>query len=244
MTTKVLSIDLDYIMGPTIETYQHETQYDNPEFSWDLFYIEHPEQKKAYHWIDQSNLLYCHDIFLKSLKYNPDVSFGYDHDAILYAIHQCSDIELINVDHHDDVMHGANFNGNYDLNLEYFHIVNSDSVCEGNWGAWLHHKGRLKSFTWIHNKNSANLQRNDFNEDLLGDKYHSCSRNEYEFENYKFDYVYVCLSPLYIPPQQWHYFTMFMMTYKEFTGNDINLLSQQRFEYNEVYNKVTDAILH
>ena len=241
MTTKVLSIDLDYIMGPTIETYQQNIHSGPPEFSWKIFYDHHPEHERAYYWIDQSNLLYCYDIFLKSLKYNPDVSFGYDHDAILYAIHQCSDIELINVDHHDDVMHGAHEEG---LGWENFHVANSDYVCEGNWGAWLDHKKRLKSFTWIHNNNSGNLERNGFNIDLLGDKYHSCPRSEYKFENYKFDYVYVCLSPHYIAQEQWHYFTMFMMAYREFTGNDINLLSQQRFEYNEIYNKVSDAILH
>jgi hypothetical protein len=134
LTTKVLSIDMDYIMGPTIEIYQHHVQSGPPEFSWKLFYDFNPEHERAYYWIDQSNLLYCYDIFLKSLKYNPNVSFGYDHDAILYPIHQCSDIEIINVDHHDDVMHGAHEEG---LDWENFHVANNDYVCEGNWGAWL-----------------------------------------------------------------------------------------------------------
>ena len=49
---------------------------------------------------------FCFDVFLKSLKHSDSVSFGYEHDAILFHIEKFTDIELINIDHHDDILGG------------------------------------------------------------------------------------------------------------------------------------------
>ena len=34
-----------------------------------------------------------------------------------------------------------------------------NNIHEGNWGAWLRRNGKLNSFTWIRNLNSANVSR-------------------------------------------------------------------------------------
>ncbi len=264
MTKKVLSIDLDYFMGPTIQIYNSERMDHNPFVRWKELY-DHTPFKESHFYIDQGNLLYCYHTFLKALKNNPTVVFGYDHDAILYGIKDYDSIDLVNIDHHDDVFGGDYINhpdGDeftvYDENgddieiereysplvKEYQESVECDSVHEGNWILWLHHKKKLNSAVWICNETSGNLDRNEFNEQVLGDKYQTRLRNDYEFEDYNFDHIFVCLSPQYIPKNHWHYFTMFMMAYEEFTGNEVNLIDKLRFRYHVMYDKTTKHILN
>ncbi len=253
MTKKVLSIDLDYIMGPTIELYNGIYWDSNPLTRWEGLFAN-SDFDESHFYIDQAALLYCYDVFIKGLKNCSSVSFGYDHDAILYRIKDLSDIEVINIDHHDDVMSGnleddlkygeeddTGERNNY-LKREYYYMYKHDRVCEGNWGSWLHAKGKLKSFTWIHNDNSANLQRDDYNFKLLGDKYNSKRREDYTFEDYNFDHIFICLSPQYVPKSHWHYFRMFMIAFEEFTGKKVDLIEKQRFEFEVRYDKVTDMV--
>lgn len=186
------------------------------------------------------------------------------HDVILYGIGEYSNINLINIDHHDDIMHGAvedDYVNEEEVNdlvknclplsphlfEEYSRLKEDNEVNEGNWIAWLHSQGKLNSIVWIHNPNSINLQRNDFNIQLLGDKYTFHLREDYKFEesifaDYDFDHVFVCLSPTYIPASYWHYMTMFMMTYESFTGKKANMISK-KFEYYMRYNEITKHLL-
>ena len=62
---KVLSIDLDYIMGPVIELYNGLRFDDNPTKRWEDFFSE-TDFNESHFRIDQSNLLFCYNIFLKS----------------------------------------------------------------------------------------------------------------------------------------------------------------------------------
>ena len=244
---KVLSIDLDYIMGPTIDLYQDDIRHTDdttPEISWTEFNRTNNSVNHDLS-IDQSNLLDCYQIFLRSLKHNPTVVFGYEHDAILYQIGNLENIDLVNIDHHDDVMHGGTCGADkMGLSNEVLCIKYLDHVCEGNWGAWLDIKNKLNSFTWISNSNSGNLDRSDFNEDLLGEKYRVCLISDYDFGDYDYDHVFICLSPSYTAKNQWHYFKMFMIAYKEITGNEINIISEGRYEYHQMYRQVTNEILY
>jgi len=244
---KVLSIDLDYIIGPCIETYQRLQWDENPITRWDFLY-ENTDFRESHLYIDQAGLLFCYQTFLRALEQSPDanVCFGYEHDEILFQLQDHEDIHVINIDHHDDVM-ASDFE-EYDDNLErelktiQFH----DRVHEGNWGAWLHVKEKLSSFTWICNPNSGNLNRNEFNASLLGDKYNVFDRQEYQFYDYKFDQIFVCLSPQYIPKNHWHYFTMFMIAYEQYTDKKVNTASmgKRKFEQEIRHNQVTNAILY
>ena len=59
---KVLSIDLDYIMGPTIEVYNNIFFDDNPTIRWDNLF-DQSNFKENHFYIDQSNLLFCYNTF-------------------------------------------------------------------------------------------------------------------------------------------------------------------------------------
>jgi len=243
---KVLSIDLDYIMGPVIEIYQSLRWDDNPTMRWKMLY-ETSDFKESNFYIDQAALLFCYDTFLKSLKNAKTVSFGYEHDAILYEIGDSKNLDIVNIDHHDDIFHIYDRYKDFVddiLDFEYDAIANHNWVNEGNWGAWLFSQEKLNSFTWIHNPTSRNVDRVDYINRLMGDKFHHCFRNEYEFVDYNFDHIFVCLSPQYIPQTHWHYFTMFMMAYEEYTGKDANVISNKKFENEIRFKKVTDEILY
>lgn len=242
---KVLSIDLDYIMGPTIELYNGLFFDQNASTRWrNLF--ERSDFRENHIFIDQSNLMFCYNAFLKSLKHCKDVSFGYDHDSILYKISDFSDIELINIDHHDDVF-AADYRDDYYefLEKEYSEIIESNKVHEGNWVAWLANKDKIKSYTWIGNKNSANKIRNDFNSKIVPN-YLNIEKENYKFDNYNFDHIFVCLSPQYIPKNHWHYFSMFISAFEEFTEKSANIISwaTKKYEIELRHSKVTDEILH
>ncbi len=245
---KVLSIDLDYITGPTAELFS-ALHFDlNPVIRWKELY-DNSDFTESHLNIDTGALIFCYHAFLKALKNNPKVVFAYEHDAILYELRNHEDIELINIDHHDDVMHGTYHDimreesAQKALDKEWDDICKYNHVNEGNWGAWLHSRGKLKSFTWIANKTSGNLDRSWYNEKLLGDKYQAHYRQDYKFEDYNFDYVFVCLSPQYTPQHHWHYFTMFMIAYEEITGNDINLITNRKYGYDRKFDKTTERIL-
>lgn len=243
---RVLSIDLDFIMGSVIEIYQKLFWDDNPIIRWKFFY-ERTDFKESNFYIDQDNLLFCYEIFLKSLKKCNNVTFGYEHDAILFDIQKYDNIDLINIDHHDDVFHMSmsDYASGYDaLKLEYEMICSSDHVNEGNWGAWLYSRNKISSFTWIRNPTSRNVDRIDSIKSLMGNKFESYLSTEYKITNYDFDHIFVCLSPQYIPQNHWHYFTMFMMAYEEYTGKKANLIANKKFENEIKFNQVTNAILH
>lgn len=243
---RVLSIDLDYIMAPCIELYNSIFFDSNPRTRWQNLYENTPLREGLFE-VDISNLMYCYNTFLKAIKKCNNVAFGYDHDSILYYISEYSDIELINIDHHDDVFAG-DFDDDYhenSLNKEYHEILYSDRVHEGNWIAWLASKQKLSSYTWIGNPNSKNKSRNESNSNFIPN-YLNVEKESYQIVDYNFDHVFVCLSPQYIPHKHWHYFSMFMTAYEEFTGNDarIKTWSNKVFEAENRYSQTTDEILY
>lgn len=238
---KVLSIDLDYIMSPSIELYETLQHDGNPTTRWNQLF-DNSDFRDCHFVIDQGNLLFCFEIFLKALKDCKNVSFGYEHDAILFDIADKSNINLINVDHHDDVLE-PHFSNNYDyetaLQKGYEQVCNANRVHEGNWIAWLAGQKKIDSYTWIGNSNSSSKKRNFFNERIVPN-YWNVEREEYKFSDYKFDHIFVCLSPQYIPKNHWHYFSMFLKTYEELSGKDAvihNKKNEIEFRHKEI-NKV------
>ena len=219
---RVLSIDLDYIMAPSIEIYNNLIYDYNPSTRWRNIF-DQTALRDSHIFIDQGNLLFCFDTFLKSLVQSCDsVSFGYEHDSILFDIKDFSDMHLINIDHHDDVFcadYARDFDYETALKKEYFEICNANRVHDGNWVAWLSSQKKLKSYTWIGNKNSSSKSRNFFNKKIVPN-YINLERENCTFDDYKFDHIYVCLSPQYIPKNHWHYFSMFINLYEQLSGKD------------------------
>jgi len=241
---RVLSIDLDYIMKPSIEIFNEVFFNDNPTLRWEKLF-DNVDFKESHFYIDQSNLLYCFNIFLKSLKNCSSVSFGYEHDSILFSIAEYENIEIINIDHHDDVFGGDYVKEMTDeeaYKMEFYELLKHNRVHEGNWGAWLAGNNKLKSFTWIGNDNSGNKDRNKYNEKII-ENYQNLERENYQFNNFNFDHIFVCLSPQYIPKNHWHYFSMFISAFEEFTGKDA-IIYTEKFETNIRHQRIHNEILH
>ena len=75
------------------------------------------------------------------------------------------------------------------------------------------------------------------------DKAVSKFRTEYVFDDYKFDNVFISLSPQYVPKTHWHYFTMFMMAYEEMTGKEIELISKTKYMFEDLFTQTTEHIV-
>jgi len=245
---RVLSIDLDYIMSPVIELYNEVGYQADPIARWKNLF-DNTAFKESHFYIDQGNLIYCYDLFLEAIKNCSSVSFGYEHDSILKVIANEKNLEIINIDHHDDMFHGyhsynQSLSDDEILELEYKDLSNGCVPNEGNWGAWLHANGKLKSFTWIGNTTSRNKDRSDYiTKNLMGKKYRATTRDDFYIFDKKFDHVFVCCSPQYLPKNHWHYFTMFILAYEVFSKKQVNLESlNKKYFVEKIHENVTDEI--
>ena len=84
--------------------------------------------------------------------------------------------------------------------------------------------------------------RNYFNEKIIPN-YTNIEKEEYKFENYDFDFIFVCLSPQYVPKNHWHYFKMFISTYEQFKEKDAIIINR-KYEHEFCYSKLNDEILY
>lgn len=242
---RVLSIDLDYISEPAINDNNRFEDEDNPQeydqwavVHWQQLFEDYPHDIS--HRINLGHYDYCLRVFLRALRTCHDVHFGYDHDNILYGLEGHSNLDIINIDHHDDVFAGI-FEPSPDYEADI--LKHMDRVMEGNWALWLHQHGRLNSYTWIGDDLSDNISRNDYVPQFLPNYTYS-TREEWDWQdNYEFDQIFICLSPQYIPPLHWHFFSTFMVLYEEITGKKINTdLLHRKYEMKYYYKGVTDFV--
>ena len=245
---KILSIDLDFISGPAIlhndnkvRELQSQDEMDGTDMwpvpKWYELFDTYPGQFS--HELDIENYHYCLRAFLRALKGCQDVRFGYDHDNILYGLEGHSDIEIVNIDHHDDIFSG-NF-GHPEIEIDALNTF--DRVMEGNWGMWLQTKGRLKSFTWIGNTDSHNTVHIPFAEKHINN-FKFTTKDQYEFApDCKFDQIFVCQSPGYVPPLHWHMGATFIRVYEELTGKKVNIdFLHRKYEMEKFYQGVSKII--
>lgn len=261
---RVLSIDLDYCMDSCIAMIDHHddshqfnpaNNCDDPIVRWRLFheYTCYPDESI---FIDKDKVEYCFDLFQKALKHCDDVIFAYDHDAILYRLDKddATDIDLINIDHHDDILNGTPLS-NYVPELfddqdessrfEAAMLEDDCMIMEGNWVGWLHLQNKIKSYTWIHGKNSAHDWITDDPDALflsLLDNSKHCFREDYKFDDYKFDFIFVCLSPTYIPIKFWNTFTKFLDEYQKVKGKQFKLVNR-KYEMDARYRQLNNLTL-
>ena len=242
---KILSIDLDFISAPAINEFYTSGMYDIPKdeqpvIKWKMYQSKMPEVFQSMsHKIDTDNYDFCLRTFLRALKNCDNVHFGYDHDNILYGLEGHTDIEVVNIDHHSDILsHGMEF-----TEQEIKMVDDDERVTEGNWGYYLQSQDRLKSFHWILNVNSE-----EFNDALLGDmvfgnKFSWSFKEDYDFGDYKFDQIFVCISPGYVPPLHWHMGATFIRVYEELTGKKVNIdFLHRKYEMEKYYKGVTKII--
>jgi len=242
---RVLSIDLDWIIDDHI--FRERAFHNNAMVRWDAFYNTTRYKKEDLPY-DSNRLDFVKKVFSESIKHCDNVKFGYDHDAILYHIEDYESIDLINIDEHDDVlMCDFDFykSSQRSFEQEYDMMVHYDLVNEGNWIGWLHAKKKLKSLVWIANKYSLVGKKKQFVADLIED-YEYVDYPGYVIEDFKFDHIFVCLSPQYIPIQHWDVLKWFMDTYEQHSGTKVDPRDwdNKKFEIEYLHRQVTDAILH
>lgn len=255
---RILSIDLDYIMGPSIGKYEDYHWNDNAGTRWENFFRFNPNIKDQDLPFNKGHLFYLWKLFNKCLYNNVPVSFAYDHDNILYDIADKTDLEIINIDHHHDVLYHASeyWNTTYPdgtpcnkgNRYEYYHSKKNHDVDEGSWIAYLRSQDRIKSYTWITSQNAIDGVSEMDMEYFKGliPRFRVTTKEEYDILDYDFDHMHFCLSPQYIPPVHWHLYTLFLISYESYTGKKVDLgeVGNKKFETSIRHLNVTNEILH
>ena len=255
---RILSIDLDYIMGPSIHKYEDYYWNDNASTRWGNFFRFKKDVKESDLPFDKGHLLYLWKLFHKCLYNDVPVSFAYDHDNILYHIGDETDLEIINIDHHHDVLYHADGiwdekhpNGSPSVKgnkHDYHQIKDFNDIDEGAWIAYLRSQDRIKSYTWISSKNAIEgVAKKDMQyfQGLIPNMRYAV-KEDYDILDYDFDHMHLCLSPQYIPPVHWHLYTLFLISYETYTGKKVNLgeIGNKKFEMSIRHLNVTNEILH
>lgn len=241
---KILSIDLDFISAPAINDFyknglNKQIPDVQPVVQWKHLQSRMPEVFETISQkIDIDNYDFCLRTYLRALKHCHNVYFGYDHDNILYGLEGHTDIEIVNIDHHSDILTNTRSSPEEEIKQ----IDEDERVVEGNWGYYLQSQGRLKSFHWIMNETTE-----EFLDTMHGHKYLNNFtwgfKNDYDFGDYKFDQIFVCLSPSYIPPLHWHMMSTFIKVYEELSGKKIDIdYLHRKYEMEKYYKGVTKII--
>ena len=201
----VLTIDLDFIAEPYIQLYYNMVTENSVEKTWDLVF-SNPALTGNNFDINPDNVIYALDIFSRSLAKCKNVAFGITHDSILFELEDKDNLNIVNIDHHHDIMYPP----------EHLADLKYDIVYEGDWIEYLHKKSKMEKYVWIRNENSFHLHINC----PTSLEWSTYLKTEYQYEMIP-DLTYVCLSPAYIPKFHWFYFKIFMNLYKAFYDDEL-----------------------
>jgi len=179
---KILSIDIDYIMAPSIHVYDDwvNDHWVDTHIQWKMI-----TQKMGVEPISCEKrvkyLLQVYEKALSSLKLPEQIKFSKDHHQLLNYVGDRHDLIIDNIDHHHDIFY------------EGWNSVNE--VNEGNWVWWLDHNHQLQKYTWYGNKNSESYDQS------------MPFRCEYDqvFDRRRRpmtdpDFIFICESPQWVPP--------------------------------------------
>ena len=196
----VLSIDFDWIMEPVIEAYNHISgspvlKYDD---CWNIIKKKLPDTK-----------FYCNNNLLNKIfeiveKFPNRIVIGENHEEILQMINDEPVDMLVNIDHHHDC---------YGFSLDR----NNEIHC-GNWVDYLFQNDLLGHYIWVTNYTSDPNQ-GKFNT-YPSDKVEIDSNVDAILKFVKFDKIFLCLSPNWIPPQCLPLWKMLLNHYRTICEND------------------------
>ena len=204
----VLTIDLDYITDKYSRLVDSVYSNDFTNKRWGEFY-NNTYYSEDHFKVNIDNWLFILDVYTKALAECKNVSFGYEHDSILFDLQDVDEpINILNIDQHHDICY---------VNEQYKEVIDYDIVSQADWVLWLVKNKSLSSYTWIGNKNSTPL---DDSVVQLTWNYRSFLKEELRMDTYKFDYIYVCASPQYLAPHHWYYFDIMMMLYRNITNKE------------------------
>ena len=207
----VLSIDIDYIMAPTIQLYNYVFdlmdeggKYDLSNMSYEDYWneIENITGVTRFLEYDQEKYDAVKNLCLNVAEYlpNENIYFAKEHDAILTFL--CQDKEKVNyiydiynVDHHHDIY----YNRYQKEEVERFNFVQCAA-----WVWYLYKNKKLHQYFWIRNDNSKFfpfLKGGKEIEDLACIEFYSMNdiKNVKSLEKRTFDYLFICRSNYYFP---------------------------------------------
>ena len=204
----VLTIDLDYISTNYAKLVDNICSNDFTNKRWGEFY-NNTYYSEDHFKVNIDNWLFILDVYTKSLSKCSNVSFGYEHDSILYDLQNVDGpINILNIDQHHDICY---------VDEQYKEVIDYDIVSQADWVLWLVKNKNLSSYTWIGNNNSTPL---DTNVVQLDWNYRSFLKEQLTLDTHDFDYIYVCASPQYLAPHHWYYFDIMMMLYRNITNKE------------------------
>jgi len=184
----ILSVDFDWIMSPSIDLYNSKAA-DNLNVDISCPATRNVTLRPDYNQYKQL-FIYLQNITNK-INDPKKVIFCDKHREIETCIKDKWKLDIplhvYNIDHHHDC--------GYELTLQ---DTLKDGLHSGNWAVAI---DNIKKYTWIGNANSETLTLTDekikhFNEFMMV--------NDINAINYiNFDYVFVCLSPGWVPQDLW-----------------------------------------
>lgn len=217
MIKTILSIDLDFILSPSIQLY-NDLVVKEPYYKlWEM--IEYSRNVENFLLYDENKLKFIYDI-LKKVK-NHKTYFGETHENILFMIEENittkDKIDLYNIDHHHDI----NFNVTQE-DLAY----NWDVVDCGSWITFLQKNKIINNYFWINNKNSKPYLGKTECCPLIQT---ICYDEEPNFRLPNFDMIYITSSQQWFPPK----FLYIIEDLKKFLNQKFEVIDYGWREFNE-----------
>ena len=178
---KILSIDFDIIMKPSIEAYNNLIDGHQPDKSIGAYCKEFPFF---------SCLPADLDIYSVLTKYLKDIPkekriFITDHREAFGVVRDHANgvpVSLINIDHHHDIA--------------YHECPLTPNAADGNWVKCLYDNNLIQDYTWIRNNNSH--MPYDWVQEQFPDVEYLYFEKEL-LNEIKPDLVVICLSPNWVP---------------------------------------------
>ena len=179
---RILSIDFDIIMAPSIELYNDKVPGLSQEKLIEVFPILEYCQADMSHY--QKLLSYLLEIVPKMSPDNIHIAFS--HQTILKYIPKDEENHIVNIDHH------------HDLGYEEDLIEKKMDTC-ANWAKSLFLRNQIESYTWMNNSNSSKLPENIENRTKFKEKIHIRDFRDFDMSYPVPDILFICLSPEWVP---------------------------------------------
>lgn len=206
---KVLSIDMDYIMGPSIQLYNDCA--GNDEFKQGSFWEKVNQLRGVDEFLkyDEKSLLFVEELFARNAaRLDPkDIFFATEHDMILEFL--CGDeakkdfrFDIYNVDHHHDIF----YNPQQKSEVDRF-----DFACIANWVYYLGQNRKIEKYHWVANKLSQPFPKGELHDLIFPADFNAAEKKD-QILGIDFDYVFVCRSKEYFPDKFKHFFELLRVT--------------------------------
>ena len=197
----VLSVDIDYIMGPCIQLYNDMCGIIDTRLPIEEFWCKVQKERYLSKFLsyDPNSLNFITDLIFKVCDEIPseNIYIGKEHDAILTFL--CGDekkkdevFNVFNIDHHHDLFYGLTQRDE----VERFNYASLS-----NWVWYLFINKKLRDYYWINNE-SSDIESLDpiatLHPNFEKINYFTYRKNEL-FTQIKFDYLFLCKSEKFFP---------------------------------------------